>query len=142
THDERLPYLPPDEVSETEEDLMIVVTAATGKLGCSVVEGLLAREPTAQIAVAVRTPEKAKSLAARGVEVRHADYDKPQTLERAFRSGDKVLMISSSEIGMRLKQHAAVVSAAKRAGVALLAYTSILHGERNEMLMAADHVAT
>jgi NAD(P)H dehydrogenase (quinone) len=121
---------------------MIVVTAATGKLGASVVEGLLAREPAAQIAVAVRSPEKAKSLLARGVEVRHADYDKPQTLERAFRSGDTVLLISSSEIGLRVKQHEAVVGAAKRAGTALVAYTSILHGERNKMHMAADHVAT
>jgi NAD(P)H dehydrogenase (quinone) len=121
---------------------MIVVTAATGKLGSSVVEGLLAREPAAEIAVAVRSPEKAKSFAARGVEVRHADYDKPQTFERAFRPGDKVLLISSSEVGVRLKQHEAVVAAAKRAEVALIAYTSILHGEHSKMQLAADHVAT
>jgi NAD(P)H dehydrogenase (quinone) len=121
---------------------MIVVTAATGKLGSSVVEGLLARLPAAQIAVAVRSPEKAASLAARGVEVRHADYDEPQTLERAFRPGDKLLVISSSDAGRRVKQHEAVVAAAKRARVALIAYTSILHGEHNKMKMAAEHVAT
>jgi NAD(P)H dehydrogenase (quinone) len=121
---------------------MIVVTAATGKLGSSVVDGLLAREPVDQIAVAVRNPEKATSLAARGIEVRHADYDKPQTLERAFRSGDKVLLISSSEISLRVKQHKAVVAAAKRAGAALIAYTSILHGEHNKIQMAEAHVAT
>ncbi len=121
---------------------MIVVTAATGKLGSLVVDGLLARVPAAEVAVAVRAPDKAKPLAARGVEVRHADYAKPQTLEHAFRSGDKVLLISSSEMGQRAVQHEACVAAAKRAGVALLAYTSILHSEHNKMLLAGEHTIT
>jgi NAD(P)H dehydrogenase (quinone) len=121
---------------------MIVVTAATGKLGALVVDGLLAKVPAAEVAVAVRAPDKAKALAARGIEVRHADYAKPQTLERAFRSGDKVLLISSSEMGQRVTQHEACVAAAKRAGVALFAYTSILHSEHDKMLLAAEHTMT
>lgn len=121
---------------------MIVVTAATGKLGSLVVDGLLASVAPAEVAVAVRSPDKAKPLAARGIDVRYADYAKPHTLEQAFRAGDKVLLISSSEIGQRAKQHEAVVAAAKRAGVALMAYTSLLHGEHAKMHLAREHAIT
>jgi thioester reductase-like protein len=38
---------------------MIVVTGATGKLGCLVVEGLLTKVPASEIVAAVRNPEKA-----------------------------------------------------------------------------------
>ncbi|MFJ6622646.1 SDR family oxidoreductase [Kitasatospora sp. NPDC091335] len=103
---------------------MYVVTGATGQLGRLVVEGLLARVPASEVAVAVRSAEKAADLAARGVAVRVVDYDKPETLAGAFAAGDRVLLISGSEVGRRIPQHRAVVDAAKAAGVALLAYTS------------------
>ncbi|MFE7530712.1 SDR family oxidoreductase [Kitasatospora sp. NPDC057542] len=103
---------------------MYVVTGATGQLGRLVVEGLLAEVPASEVAVAVRSAEKAADLAARGVAVRVVDYDKPQTLAGAFAEGDRVLLISGSEVGRRIPQHRAVVEAAKAAGVALLAYTS------------------
>lgn len=66
---------------------MIVVTGATGQLGRLVVEGLLAKVPASGIAVVVRSAEKAADLAARGVEVRTADYSRPETLAGAFRAG-------------------------------------------------------
>lgn len=103
---------------------MYVVTGATGQLGRLVVEGLLAEVPASEVAVAVRSAEKAADLAARGVTVRAVDYDKPETLAGAFAEGDRVLLISGSEVGRRIPQHRAVVEAAKAAGVALLAYTS------------------
>ncbi|MGW7444137.1 SDR family oxidoreductase [Kitasatospora sp. NPDC054795] len=104
---------------------MYVVTGATGQLGRLVVEGLLAEVPASEVAVAVRSAEKAADLAARGVTVRVVDYDKPETLAGAFAGGDRVLLISGSEVGRRIPQHRAVVEAARAAGVALLAYTSI-----------------
>ncbi|WP_030235444.1 SDR family oxidoreductase [Streptomyces sp. NRRL S-350] len=103
---------------------MYVVTGATGQLGRLVVEGLLAAVPASEVAVAVRSAEKAADLAARGVAVRVVDYDRPETLEGAFAAGDRVLLVSGSEVGRRIPQHRAVVEAAKAAGVALLAYTS------------------
>ncbi|MEU1289273.1 SDR family oxidoreductase [Kitasatospora sp. NPDC005856] len=103
---------------------MYVVTGATGQLGRLVVEGLLAEVPASEVAVAVRSAEKAADLAARGVTVRVVDYDKPETLADAFAAGDRVLLVSGSEVGRRIPQHQAVVEAAKAAGVALLAYTS------------------
>ncbi|ATV18537.1 NAD(P)-dependent oxidoreductase [Pseudomonas avellanae] len=121
---------------------MIVVTGATGQLGRLVIEQLLARVPAEQIVAAVRSPEKAADLSAKGVQVRHADYSQPSTLDSAFAGADKVLLISSSEIGQRFSQHKAVIDAAKRAGVKLLAYTSVLHAEASELGLAKEHVET
>ncbi|NVI98010.1 SDR family oxidoreductase [Myxococcus sp. AM009] len=121
---------------------MILVTAATGKLGRLVVAGLLEKVPAKDIAIAVRDPSKASDLAARGVQVRQADYSKPETLGPAFAGVDKMLLISSSEVGQRAVQHQAVVDAAKEAGVRLLAYTSILRADTSGMALATEHKAT
>ncbi len=121
---------------------MILVTGATGKLGRLVIEELLKKVPASQLIAAVRNPEKAADLAARGVQVRKADYSQPETLGPAFAGAEKVLLISSSEVGQRAPQHKAVVEAARKAGVRLLAYTSILHAERSRLALAAEHKAT
>ncbi|MEW1911847.1 NAD(P)H-binding protein [Kitasatospora sp. NPDC085895] len=121
---------------------MIVVTGATGQLGRLVVEGLLERVPAQQVAVAVRSPEKAADWAARGVEVREADYGRPETLAGAFRAGETVLLVSGSEVGSRVPQHTAVVEAAEAAGVARLVYTGVLGGDEATFDLAAEHRAT
>lgn len=121
---------------------MIVVTGATGQLGQLVIEHLLKRVPASEIAAAVRNPDKAGALAARGIAVREADYDRPETLARSFAAGDKVLLISANEIGRRLPQHQAVIDAARRANVGLLAYTSLLHADTSPLPLAAEHKAT
>ncbi|KJS55917.1 quinone oxidoreductase [Streptomyces rubellomurinus subsp. indigoferus] len=119
---------------------MYVVTGATGQLGRLVVEGLLATVPASEVAVAVRSAEKAADLAARGVAVRVVDYDRPESLAGAFAAGDRVLLISGNELGRRIPQHRAVVEAAAAAGVALLAYTSILGAAT--FRLADEHKAT
>jgi NAD(P)H dehydrogenase (quinone) len=121
---------------------MIVVTGATGKLGRLVVEALLQKVPAAEIAVAVRNPDKATPFAARGIRVRRADYSKPDTLGSALAGATKVLLISSSEVGQRAVQHAAVIEAAMRTGVGLLVYTSILRADTSKLGLAAEHFAT
>ncbi|MGP3927624.1 SDR family oxidoreductase [Streptomyces sp. 8N616] len=121
---------------------MIVVTGATGKLGRHVIDGLLEKVPGAEVAAVVRDKGKAADLAARGVELRIADYSEPETLKGAFGSGDKVLLISGSEVGRRVAQHRAVVDAAEAAGVALLAYTGVLGGPEADFELAAEHKAT
>jgi NAD(P)H dehydrogenase (quinone) len=122
---------------------MIVITGASGQLGRLVITDLLARGvPAAQIVAAVRTPAKAADLAAQGVQVREADYNRPATLDSAFAGAQKVLLISSSELGQRLAQHRAVIDAAKSAGVALLAYTSLLHADSSPLGLGAEHRAT
>jgi NAD(P)H dehydrogenase (quinone) len=121
---------------------MIAVTGATGKLGGLVVEQLLTRVPAADVVALVRDPKKAQGLAARGVHVRQADYERPETLGPALAGVDKLLLISSNEVGKRAKQHAAVIDAAKRAKLELLAYTSILRADSSGLLLANEHRAT
>lgn len=121
---------------------MIIVTGATGKLGRHIVEGLLKKAPANQLAIAVRSPEKAADFAARGVQVRRADYNKPETIEAALAGAEKVLLISASEIGQRVRQHATVIEAAKKVGVPFLVYTSLLHTDTSSMSLAAEHKET
>lgn len=102
-----------------------VVTGASGQLGRLVVEGLLERVPAGQITAVVRTAEKGAAFADAGVRVVLADYNAPETLAGVFAPGDKVLLISSSEMDKdRAAQHATVIAAARAADVAHLAYTS------------------
>ncbi|MFE4534908.1 SDR family oxidoreductase [Streptomyces scopuliridis] len=123
--------------------MSIVVTGATGHLGRLVVESLLADGvPADGIAVVVRNAEKAAGLVARGVEPRVADYSRPETLTDAFRAGDRVLLISGSEVGRRVAQHSAVIDAARAAGVAQLAYTGVLGGPDADFELAAEHKST
>jgi len=122
---------------------MIAITGATGHLGRLVVEDLLDRGVApSEIVAAVRSPEKAADLAARGVTVREADYTKPGTLETAFQGVDRLLLVSSSEVGQRLGHHANVIEAAQRAGVGLLVYTSLAFADTSPMMLAAEHKAT
>ena len=121
---------------------MIVITAATGKLGRLVIQDLLQSIAPSQIVAAVRNPAKAQDLASLGIQVREADYARPATLAAALTGADKLLFISSSEIDGRAAQHEAVVQAAQTARVSLLAYTSILAADTSPLELARDHKAT
>jgi len=121
---------------------MIVITGATGKLGQHVIASLLTSVPAASIIAAVRNPAKAANLLALGVQVRQADYNDGASLDAAFKGATKILLISSSEVGQRAQQHQNVIDAARRADVALLAYTSVLRADTSPLGLAAEHVIT
>ncbi len=121
---------------------MYAITGATGQLGRLVIDALLETVPAHEIVAAVRTPGKASELAAKGVQVREADYERPATLAAALTGIDKLLLISSSEVGRRVSQHGVVIEAAKAAGVGLIAYTSILHADVSAIGLAEEHRQT
>jgi NAD(P)H dehydrogenase (quinone) len=123
--------------------MSIVVTGATGHLGRLVVEALLQRGvPAGEIVAAGRNTDRLADLADRGVQVRRIDFTDPATLTEAFTGADRVLLVSSSEVGRRAEQHRNAIDAAKEAGVTLLAYTSIAQADTTAMLLAAEHQAT
>lgn len=121
---------------------MIVITAASGQLGRLVLQELLKSVPANKLVAAVRNPEKVSDFASLGVQVRQIDYTQPHTLDIAFAGAEKVLLISSSEIGSRLPQHTNAINACKQAGVKLLAYTSLLHADSSPLPLAAEHHQT
>lgn len=120
----------------------IAITAATGQLGLRVIDQLLKVVPASAVVAVVRNPAKAAALAERGVTVRAADYDDAAALVSAFAGIEKLLLISSSEIGKRVAQHRNAIAAAKTAGVGLIAYTSVLRADTSPLSLAAEHVAT
>ncbi|MEF9442102.1 SDR family oxidoreductase [Burkholderia sp. 1B3(2022)] len=121
---------------------MYAITGASGQLGRLVIDALLETVPANRIIAAVRNPAKARDLEARGVVVREADYKRPETLATAFLGVDKLLLISSTEVAGRLPLHRAVIDAARRVEVSLLAYTSMLHADTSPVRLAIEHRQT
>jgi NAD(P)H dehydrogenase (quinone) len=104
----------------------LLVTGAGGHLGRRVVELLLEAKKSHVIA-ATRNPGKLSDLAAKGVDVRKADFDDPGSLGPAFKGAERMLLISTDSIdvpGRRRRQQEGAIKAAARAGVRHVVYTS------------------
>ncbi|MCE6965704.1 MULTISPECIES: SDR family oxidoreductase [Leclercia] len=121
---------------------MIAITGATGQLGHHVIEQLLKTVPASQIVAIVRNPAKAGALSQQGLDVRQADYADQAAFTSALQGVEKLLLISSSEVGQRAPQHQNVINAAKAAGVKFIAYTSLLHADTSPLGLHVEHVAT
>ena len=121
---------------------MIAITGATGHLGQLTLTELLKIVPASQLVAIVRNPAKAETLAQQGVIVRQAEYGDQAALTAALEGVDKLLLISSSEVGQRAVQHRNVIDATKAAGVKFIAYTSLLHADRSPLGLHVEHVDT
>ncbi|GAA0564280.1 SDR family oxidoreductase [Paractinoplanes ferrugineus] len=120
--------------------MTIVVTGATGHLGRLAIQSLIAKGvPAADIVGLGRQLDKIADL---GVQAKHVDYEDVDALTEAFTGADKVLFISGSEVGKRIPQHTNIVTAAKNAGVGLIAYTSIAKADTSDLILAGEHAAT
>ena len=123
--------------------MKIAITGATGQFGSLVMESLLNSVPAGDLIVSVRNPEKASDLEARGVEVRHGDFDKPETLDVAFAGVERLLIVSADgDNETRIRQHKAAVDAAAKAGVRFIAYTSVGLADKSELFLAEVHRIT
>lgn len=121
---------------------MIAITGATGHLGQWVIKKLLETHNAQDLVTIVRNPAKAQALADKGVQVREADYGNPAALASALQGVEKLLLISSSEVGQRAVQHRNIIDAAKSAGVKLIAYTSLLRANTSPLGLHVEHVDT
>lgn len=123
--------------------MRIAVTGATGHLGGLVIESLLNKSVEASDIVAiVRNEEKAKDLAARGINIAVATYGDEAALKAALNGVDRLVFVSASEVGKRVEQHSNIIAAAKEAGVSFIAYTSLLNLDSSELFLAPEHQAT
>lgn len=123
--------------------MSIVITGATGELGRLVIADLLAAGvPADAITAVARDSEKAAGLVEQGVRLLVADYDTPDTFDGVFKPEDRVLLVSASDVGRRVPQHAVVIDAARATGVAQVAYTSIFDAPNTNFGLAQDHRET
>ncbi|ARA94938.1 NAD(P)-dependent oxidoreductase [Rhodothermaceae bacterium RA] len=123
----------------------LLVTGASGHLGRRVVELLLEARPSSLIAT-TRHPDRLEDLARRGVDVRAADFDRPETLPAAFAGAERLLLISTDTVdrpGRRAEQHRRAIEAAVQAGVRHIVYTSLFGvAPDSPVLIAGDHLQT
>ncbi|WP_433473767.1 NAD(P)H-binding protein [Spirillospora sp. CA-142024] len=126
------------------EDVVIVVTGASGLLGREIVERLAERLPAARIGVSVRDPEKARGLAERGIRVRRGDFADTASLAHAFEGASQVLIVSIDGIGeTAVRAHRAAIDAAGTAGAKRILYTSHMGvNPSSPFPPMADHAAT
>lgn len=124
----------------------LLVTGASGHLGQLVLDALLARGVNAaDIIATTRDPAKLAAYAAKGIEVRAADFNDPDLTQKAFAGADRLALISTDALddkGTRQKQQTTAVAAAKAAGVKHIVYTSLPDAENSRVIFAPDHLNT
>jgi NAD(P)H dehydrogenase (quinone) len=118
------------------------VTGATGKLGRLVLDEMLEKVSPGDLVALARDPAALTDYAAKGVQVRRADYDDPASLETALKGVDRVLLISGNAVGQRGRQHGNVIEAAKKKGATYLAYISVLNARASRLALAPEHKET
>ncbi|PZG21520.1 NmrA family NAD(P)-binding protein [Nonomuraea aridisoli] len=109
---------------------MIVVTGVSGALGGAILGGLRAMSGV-EVSGASRSGD--------GTATRQADFDRPETLARAFAGAGVLVFVSAgyAEDDVVLARHGAVVRAAAEAGVRHVIYASLAgSGERLTIALA------
>ncbi len=110
---------------------MLLVTGANGHFAQAAIENV--RQllgPRERFVVTTRNPssEAAQNLTAKGIEVRYADFNAPETLGAAMAGIEKILMVST--VGpntQRFQMHSNALTAAQAAGVRHVIYTSFIN---------------
>lgn len=123
--------------------MSLVITGASGNLGRRAAELLLDRHDAADVVLLTRNPDSLSDFAARGADVRFADFGDPSSLSAAFAGASGVLLISTDVVGERVEGHVAAIDAAVAAGASHIAYTSISNPTpSNAAAVVPDHAAT
>jgi NAD(P)H dehydrogenase (quinone) len=118
------------------QSLKILVTGVTGLIGKATVEQLLKKGVQAsQIVGLSRKKEQTEELAAKGVEIRFGDYFDYDSLTRAFKGIDKVMLTSTVAFTDRSTQHFNAITAARQAGVKHVVYMAIMRREGSGLII-------
>lgn len=120
------------------EGEVLLVAGASGQLGRLVLDALI-RAGGHKIIATTRTPANLAGYIPKGVDVRAADYTKPEGLVEAFRGATKMLLISTQEVGSRFGYHLAAFNAARQAGVRHIFYTSHSFPDVSVSAVAPEH---
>jgi NAD(P)H dehydrogenase (quinone) len=122
----------------------IVITGASGAFGRMVTQALLQKVTPSELILVTRTPAALESFSARGAQVRYGDFDERESLITAFAGAEKMLLISTLDVGeRRQRQHNAAIAAAVAAGVGHIVYTSSVGIHPcSPAFVVTDHLAT
>ncbi|MGO9932856.1 MAG: NAD(P)H-binding protein [Steroidobacteraceae bacterium] len=121
----------------------IALTGASGHYGRLAVDKLIAMGHARDLILISRSPAKLAGYQRAGCDVRYGDFDTPDTLRAALRGARKMLLISGTRVGARLRQHQAAIEAAAGAGVGHIVYTSFVNVDPgNPAIVAIDHRET
>lgn len=123
--------------------MTIAIFGATGQLGGLIIESLIERGVAPGDLLALgRNQDRLSLLANRGLRTARVDLDDGAATAGVLDGVEKVLLISMSEPGRRVAQHANAVEAAQHAGVRHLVYTSALEAPTTILALAPEHRAT
>lgn len=104
---------------------MILVTGASGYVGGKAVHRLLELE--LPVVAMSRDEARLRQALPRETPVAIADYDNPASLDRAFAGVTRLLFVASDGFADNMtRQHANVIDAADRQGIAHVVFTSIV----------------
>src|SRR3984893_13195471 len=113
-----------------EVDMKIGISGASGHLGRAVVSELLQRAGGHEVVAISRTPNTVSGRA----EGRFGDYDRPESLAKAYAGLDRLLIITTvaPEPGKRGAQNVAAIDAAVKAGVKHIVFMSAVGPRKKE----------
>jgi NAD(P)H dehydrogenase (quinone) len=121
----------------------IAITGASGQYGRLATDKLIAMGRARDLILITRTPVKLAQREKAGCEVRYGDFDKPETLVAAVTGAQRMLLISGTRVGARVRQHKAAIDAAAATGVRHVVYTSFVNvDESNPAIVTIDHRET
>lgn len=123
--------------------MKINVVGASGQLGSRIVRSLLAQgaDPGSLIA-STRNTAAAETLEGLGVELRHADYNRPTSLRAAFAGTDVLMLIPSlAAVEPRILQHCNAVEAAQECGVQRIVLVSFRAARTSSRFLIAPFYA-
>jgi len=108
--------------------MKIGVSGASGHLGSAVVSELLQRADGHEVVAITRTPETVSGPA----QGRFGDYNRPESLAKAYAGLDRLLIIPTLEPGKRAAQNFAAIDAAVRARVKHVVFMSTAGARQEE----------
>ncbi|KAF2085634.1 putative oxidoreductase [Saccharata proteae CBS 121410] len=124
----------------------VLITGASGQYGRKATDLLLSQGVSpSSLLLLTRQISKLESYASRGIAIRQGSFDDTvEDLSSAFAGADTLLLISTSRAGARLPQHQTAITAAVRAGITHIVYTSFIGADLAEpaALVVREHRAT
>jgi len=123
---------------------MIALTGTSGRIGSSVLKHILTLVPASNLIVSLHNTTAIEDIKKKGVHVRLGDYQKPETLEEAFKGAEKLLIVSypSIEVETRVQAHKNAIDAAKKVGVKHVYYTSLAFADDSVATVMQAHLQT